>query len=404
VSLSRSPQSTPNLGSGARPSRAELKVRLTKLRQLEVLTCGECECVMLLDWYERRFTRVFPEQKKLAAALKVKVRQLRNYLRTLRRLGIASSHQGGNGRAASYALNLRALIAVDYQADCRADCQADCRAEMAGVRADLAVSQQVAGEDCRAELEQLKSSSCSLGSFDQSESTVQEHRKPNVSAIEPSPFEKAQADAIANSVRACGFEPTSDLIAKLERKRRHYGVKGFRVASEIDRAFKLVEGTSNHPQGPGWILAVVENALKPSERDKTERRSVAGETPATYRPKWTPRPIPAADFDQADGATVATTRATEEKRRQFQSMTSNMSPPTAPACLRCGSDGVVNGTVSWCDCERGREQRRARPGYVDYLIRKGWKPGAIAAAVQPRPPQSEPGPLRDVATAAGGAR
>jgi|GEM_PF-3354789 len=88
-------------------------------------------------------------------------------------------------------------------------------------------------------------------------------------------------------------------------------------------------------------------------------------------------------------------------------MTPKVSAPTSPAaevCLRCGSDGVVNGTVSWCDCERGREQRRARPGYVDYLIRKGWKPGAIAAAVQPRPPQSEPGPLRDVATAAGGAR
>lgn len=77
--------------------------------------------------------------------------------------------------------------------------------------------------------------------------------------------------------------------------------------------------------------------------------------------------------------------------------------PTAEICWRCGSDGVVNGTVSWCDCERGQEQRRARPGYVDDLIRTGWNPGAPAAAVQPRPPQSKPGPQSEAAIVSGGA-
>jgi hypothetical protein len=363
------------------------------------LSHGARRCLDRLRWYQQRYGRVHPFQQKFAERLGVSDRQLRNYLAELRAAGLVSTQKGGPGHPASYRLtpsNTSGLISGQLPVYFRSKPTM----EDSEVRPD----QRVKEENLRSKAAQFSSSGSYPSDFDQSESTVQEHLEQAIPAIEPSPYEKAQADAIANSVQACVFEPTPDLIAKLERKRRHYGVTGFVVASAIARAFKLVEGTSDTPQKPAWFTAVVENALKPSERDKTERHSVAGETPAAYRPKWTPRPIPAADADQADGAAVATTRATEEKRRQFQSMTSNMSPPTAPACLRCGSDGVVDGTVSWCDCERGREQRRARPGYVDYLVRKGWKPGAIAAAVQPRPPQSEPAPLRDVATAAGGAR
>jgi hypothetical protein len=345
---------------------------------------------MLLDWYERRYTRVFPEQLKLAAALKIKVRQLRNYLSTLRRLGIVSTHQGGDGRAASYALNFGALVSVDYRADCRADCQADCRAEIQGPHANLSVSQQVAGENCQAEREQLKSSSCSLSSFDQSERTVQEHQEPAGAATDLLPFEKAQADAIAEAVRACGFEPTPDLIAKLERKRRHYGVTGFKVASAIARAFKLVEGTSNQPRTLAWFTTVVENALK--------QHGTAGATAITIRTaeqehahrhaSQTPIPDKVADVDQASGTAVDNPRAAEP---------SPTSPP-AEVCRRCGSDGVVNGTAPaiWCDCERGRQKRRARSDYVDVLNRSAWRTGAIAAAAQPRPPQSERGALAEI--------
>ncbi len=91
---------------------------------------------------------------------------------------------------------------------------------MVGVRADLAVSQQVAGEYCRAELEQLKSSSGSLGSFDQSESTVQEHRKPNVSAVDASsrdrsgrPFRTVGGRCFAGDGTSFGFIA----LARLER-------------------------------------------------------------------------------------------------------------------------------------------------------------------------------------------
>ena len=250
----------------------------------------------------------------------------------------------------------------------------------------------------------------------QSESTVHEHREPAVAETEPSPFEKAQTEAIADAVRWCGFEPTPDLTAKLDRKRRHYGVTGFVVASAIARAFKLVQGTSSHPQGPGWILAVVENALAASKRPAgVERRDAAGEMPATYRPKWTPAPgtpaiqnqtgpitEPVAVVDQADVAGVAINRAAEPERgEEAQHGQPAPTSPPAEVCARCGSDGVINGTApaSWCDCERGRQKQRARPEYVDVLNRSGWRSRVIAAAAQPRPVQGESG-----AFAAGGQR
>jgi hypothetical protein len=61
-------------------------------------------------------------------------------------------------------------------------------------------------------------------------------------------------------------------MAKLERKRRHYGVTGFVVASAIARAFKLVEGTSNAPKTPSWFAAVVENALRAKHHPEPEQR------------------------------------------------------------------------------------------------------------------------------------
>jgi hypothetical protein len=151
----------------------------------------------------------------------------------------------------------------------------------------------------------------------QSESAVQEHPEPAIAVTEPSPFEKAQIEAIANAVRACGFEPTPELIAKLERKRRHYGATGFRIAAAIARAFKLVEGTSNTPQKLPWFTTVVENALRHTE-GTAKQHGAAGEVPAIHRVQRTPAPpVPptlnlrgpmpelVADVDQVDDAAVA---------------------------------------------------------------------------------------------------
>src|SRR5579864_4266008 len=82
------------------------------------------------------------------------------------------------------------------------------------------------------------------------------------SATECSDYENAQTKTLARHIEGCGFEATDDLIEKLMRKARFYGANGFVVAAAIDRAWRKVEGTSNRPEKPAWLLAVVENELQ----------------------------------------------------------------------------------------------------------------------------------------------
>ena len=50
----------------------------------------------------------------------------------------------------------------------------------------------------------------------------------------------------------------------------------------------------------------------------------------------------------------------------------------AEICGLCGSDGIVNRRLpaTWCDCERGRRQRRLHPDYIDQLQRAERKFGS----------------------------
>lgn len=95
-------------------------------------------------------------------------------------------------------------------------------------------------------------------------------------------FEKAQTQAIETNVRGCGLEPTPDLIATLHRKAQFYRVNGFVIAAAIDRAWRKVQGKSTAPQGPGWIIAVVENELAGSA--SRERGCVVPGDPAHVLP------------------------------------------------------------------------------------------------------------------------
>jgi len=72
----------------------------------DALSRGAQRCLERLLWYQRKYGygHVHPSQKKLAAGLGVSDRQLRTHLAELRRLGLVSVHQGGDGRAASYVL------------------------------------------------------------------------------------------------------------------------------------------------------------------------------------------------------------------------------------------------------------------------------------------------------------
>jgi len=361
------------------------------------LSRGARDCLKLIRWYAARHTRVFPSQAKLAKSLGVSDRQVRTYLAELREAELVLVHQGGDGRTASYVLT--------SGADFRAEFRAGFRAEIAGVRSDLTGGEQVASQNFRAEREQLSSSSCSPGS-NQSESTVQEHREP-AAATEPSPFEKAQAEAIADAVRACGFGPTAELIAKLERKRRHYRVTGFVVASEIARAFKRVEGSSNEPDRlkPGWITVVVENALREATRLVGTEHRDAGETPATHRVKWSPAL-------QA----VATTRGAESNKEWAQL---DQVAPIGPAPIVGAREHGLERTRATIATDRASElsieDRRlltearrifpfaSRENLMEAVaeMRMVQSRTVEQSKINPRPPQHELG-LREPAAASGG--
>jgi hypothetical protein len=223
----------------------------------------------------------------------------------------------------------------------------------------------------------------------QSECTVQEHQEPAGAATDPSPFEKAQTDAIAHAVRACGFEPTPDLMAKLDHKRRNYTVTGFVVASAINRAFKLVEGTSNYPRKPAWFTTVVENALKAKSPRSTEQHGTCGETPAAPRANWTPAPHTPAMPSQPRRILELAVVGDQATHQQ---------PATKPepTCARCQDFGVRRHATNshlqaWCDCPRGLERRAREPGYVDAVNRAIVQNRAlirpITSDAKPRPPK-----------------
>jgi len=197
----------------------------------------------------------------------------------------------------------------------------------------------------------------------QSESTVQEQREPTVTRTDPAPYEKAQADAIADAVRASGFEPTPDLVGKLERKRRFFGATGFRVAAAISRAFKLVEGTSNAPQSEAWLYAVVENALK-ADKLPPQRDTARSVEPCGGNAHTATRETPAAHV-----APVGDTQAAIVEPVAIPGP--RLVPKPAPSCPLCGSDGIVNGspTPEYCNCERGRAATSKDRGYLETLKR-----------------------------------
>src|SRR5665213_2689561 len=158
------------------------------------LSRGARRCLDRLRWYARRYGRVHPFQEKFAKRLGVSDRQVRTYLAELRAAGLVSVHQGGPGHPASYIVT-SGLTSGELPGYFRA-------APTIG-HAEAAKYQQVAAENFRAEKPQLSSSGSSCSCSDQFECTVQERPEPAGAETEPSPFEKAQADAIADAVRAC---------------------------------------------------------------------------------------------------------------------------------------------------------------------------------------------------------
>jgi hypothetical protein len=128
---------------------------------IDGMSRGERECLRRLLWYQRRYGRVHPSQKKLTAGLGVSERTLRTYLAELRKLGLLSVRQGGNGRSASY------LLVSGLTSRLLPGCF---RAEKTDAGDYLAGNQSFTDENFLAERGQSRSSSSSYS--DQSECTV----------------------------------------------------------------------------------------------------------------------------------------------------------------------------------------------------------------------------------------
>jgi hypothetical protein len=191
-----------------------------------------------------------------------------------------------------------------------------------------------------------------------------------------------QCAAVAREIEATGIEPTPDLLAKLSRKERHYGVNGFVVAAHIARAWKRIAAhPSNHPRGPGWILKVVEQELAfASERREGPSLSDAART--------------ARRLQEVEAAG----RYTQLKADEAQHFPGNQAPPviappplvpTARRCADCEGDGIRQAAgdrqmVEWCGCPAGARKQSEEPDAVD-------RTNAIVFKLRQRfPPSMEP--------------
>ncbi len=219
----------------------------------EQLRRGATRCLKLLRWYASRKTRVFPSQAKLAQHLKVGDRQVRSYLAELRRFGLIEVRQGGDGHTATYTLT--SGLTSGLLPGCF-------RAETEDENQYQSPNEEVTGENFRAE--RPYSSSLSSSCDSQSERTVVESEKSPAAKteLEQAQFPEEQIEALKRHIRACGFEPSGDLLLKLRRKAEYYRVNLFAVSAHIERAWRKVANTSNQPRTAGWLVTVVENALK----------------------------------------------------------------------------------------------------------------------------------------------
>jgi hypothetical protein len=278
------------------------------------LSRGAAGCLKLLLWYANKYRRVHPGQAKLASALHVGTRQLRNYLAELREADLISVEQGGDGRAASYTLapEARSVLRSRLTSAQSSGVVPPCFHAGTEVASDHPISQQaIADENFRAELAHHPSPS-SLGTSCSNQSESPTPRRTAITeapATEPFPYENAQDEAIARNIHLCGGEVTRELLYKLRRKAAHFGETGFAVAAAIYRAWRRVEGTSNTPRNvAAWVLAVVESefAARRSQSSGIDHRplpariGIASET-RDSRPRGSGGLLHIADLVGSDG-------------------------------------------------------------------------------------------------------
>lgn len=88
--------------------------------------------------------------------------------------------------------------------------------------------------------------------------------EPPVIISELKSLKDTWTEALAPHLESVQIAPTADLVAKIKQKAFFYGADAYRVGAAIERARrKVAKSPSLKPRGPGWVLAVVENDLKP---------------------------------------------------------------------------------------------------------------------------------------------
>lgn len=225
----------------------------------------------LLDrilWLGKKHGYVRQDQKRLGKALGISRDQNGRFVtrdvsdRTVRALlneltGIVAVVQTGDGQPAAYFVNESALPA-EFTSGLLPGCF---RAELFDACSQTPQNTEVAAKNFRAEIP----SSCSLKETTnpQSRCTVVESAQPPTPAEteQEKSFPEVERQTLEKHIRSCGFEPTADLLGKLQRKANFWGVNLFVVSAHIKRAWDRVANTSNRPQKETWFLAVVENAL-----------------------------------------------------------------------------------------------------------------------------------------------
>lgn len=250
-----------------------------------MLSCGAKKCLDVLRWYAVRGWN--PRQYKIASHLRVCDRQVRSYLSELKREGLITIKQSGDGRPASYV-----LTAVEKPVENMLK-----KSETSGLTSGL---------NFRAE--NFHREEKSTGN---QEVEVKNFRPEAVSVLNLSSFSKnsreectdqeatdrytqMQLDTLRRHLRSAGFEHLADRVAA---EARAQGVSLFAIAARIERAFRCAtRKDSTKPHTDGWIWRVSGLARAASARPGMVRGDM-------------PRPVVFLPVETAGGALAESPQA-----------------------------------------------------------------------------------------------
>lgn len=227
------------------------------------LSRGASRCFNLLRSYLHGKDHCWPCQATLAARLDVDPRTIQRHLKELRAAGLITSKQRGDGRSVLYK-----IVGADVGADVGAETP---QAHLQETVKEQDLGQNVGAETLYLSLEENPEKK----NYSQSECTIQ--KPPTEGAY----FSSTETQAVERHIRCDGFEPTAELISKLEQKAKFWRKNGFQVCAAIERAVRKVQGGSNAPRSLGWFVRCVENEFSGLTNPREKPKQLAGPQPSS---------------------------------------------------------------------------------------------------------------------------